>query len=91
MFEKPEVPQFVIISFVFFLLLSPSLHHGAHTSPSVAYCLTSEQLIFVFSSVAACLTPVMLEIRRRTRENETLLIASYCSHSTDFTRVCKGQ
>lgn len=69
MFEKPEVLQFIIISFVFFLIFSPSLDHTAQTSPSVAYCLTSEQLIPVFSSVAACLTPMLLEIRCGTKES----------------------
>lgn len=51
MLEKPEVLQFIIISFVFFLIFSPSPDHTGHTSSSVAYCLTFEQLIPVFNSV----------------------------------------
>lgn len=64
-FEKPEVLQFIIISFVFFLIFSPSPDR-ANTTPSVAYCLKSEQPIPVFSS--AYLTPVLLEINCGTGE-----------------------
>lgn len=67
MFEKPEVVQFFYYFFCFLPhILSKSKSQG--TRISVPYCLT-EQLIPVFSSVAACLTPVLLEICCGTGES----------------------
>lgn len=63
------------IHYYFFCFLPDTLSKSSSqdlfvaTSPSVAYCLAPKQLVPVFSSAAACLTPVLLEIYHGTREN----------------------
>lgn len=64
-FEKPTCYNsllFLLFSLWHSLQVQITGSFCVATSSSVAYCLASKQLVPVFSSVAACLTPVLLEI-----------------------------
>lgn len=67
MFEKPEVPQFIMISFVFFPILFPSPDRR-HTNIPL-YPLVLNLNNWSLFSVPVCLTPVLLDVQRGTGQS----------------------